>query len=295
MVHRLHSTGQRAAIVTGAGNGLGAAFADALADAGVAVLVNNRRHADRPHSALAVVAAIEAQGGTAVPDGHSVDRPDAAAAMIAAALAAFGRLDILVLNAGIAGPAIKIGAGVTLLADVMATNFFANVRLVEAALPYLLAGPAGRIVFVSSTGGLYGVRGRAAYAASKGAVNGWALSLADELRGTPVRVNVIAPYAETRMTAQPQRVADPRLDPAGAAAALVHLCDPAMSRTGEIWVAGAGHVRAARAMESRALPAGKFAAQAATLAAMPDAKSYHGGEAAFADFYIEATGTAGKL
>lgn len=294
-MYGLHSISQRAAIVTGAGNGLGASFADALADAGVAVLVNNRRHADRPHSALAVVAAIEARGGAAVADSHSVDRADAAAAMVAAALAAFGRLDILVLNAGIAGPAVKIGGGATGLEAVMATNFFANVRLVEVALPHLLAGPAGRIVFVSSTGGLHGVRGRAAYAASKGAVNGWALSLADELRRTAVRVNVIAPYAETRMTAQPGRAADSRLDPAGAAAALAHLCDPAMSRTGEIWVAGAGHVRAARAMESRALPVGEFAAQAAMLAAMPGARSYSGGEAAFADFYIDATGVQGKL
>lgn len=278
---------RRAAIVTGAGNGLGAAFAEALAAADVAVLVNNRTHEDRPHSALAVVERIIARGGSAIADGHAVDADAAADAIVGAALAAFGRLDILVLNAGIAGPPMKVGAGDTRLAEVMATNFFANVRLVEAALPHLMASPAGRIVFVSSTGGLHGVRGRAAYAASKGAVNGWALSLADELRRTPVRVNVIAPYAATNMTAQPGRDADPRLAPSGAEAVLTWLCDPATDRTGEIWVAGAGHVRAARAMESHALPVGALAARADALAAMPGATSYPGGEAAFAHFYTE--------
>lgn len=281
------TTSRRAAIVTGAGNGLGAAFAEALAASDVAVLVNNRQHADRPHTALAVVAAIEARGGTAVADATAVDAAGAGAALVDAALAAFGRLDILVLNAGISGAPVKVGAGDTGLAEVMATNFFANVGLVEAALPHLLASPAGRIVFVSSTGGLHGVRGRAAYAASKGAINGWALSLADELRRTSVRVNVIAPYAATNMTAQPGRAPDPRMAPAGAAAALAWLCDPATDRTGEIWVAGADHVRAARAMESRTAPVAALEARADELAAMPDTRSYPGGEAAFADFYAD--------
>ncbi len=169
--------------------------------------------------------------------------------IVAAALAAFGRLDTLVLNAGISGPATKVGEGDTALADVMGINFFANAALVEAALPASRESPAGRIVFVSSTGGLHGVRGRAAYAASKGAVNGWALSLADELRRTAIKVNVIAPYAATNMTARPDRGPDDRMSPANAAEALVALCSPEWSRTGDIWVAGAGHVRPARALE----------------------------------------------
>lgn len=279
----------RAAIVTGAGNGLGAAFATSLARAGTAVLVNNRRHPDRAHSAQAVVDRIIAGGGVAIADGNAVDATGAGVRLVDAAVEAFGRLDVLVLNAGISGNAVKIGAGDTALAEVMAINFFANTALVEAALPRLLASPSGRIVFVSSTGGLHGVRGRAAYAASKGAVNAWALSLADELRRTDVRVNVIAPYAATNMTAQPGRAVDARMDPANAAAALVWLCDPATDRTGEIWVAGAGHVRSARAMEGRTAPVSELPAGADALATMAGAKSYSGGEAAFADFFVEAT------
>lgn len=277
----------RVAIVTGAGNGLGAAFAHAIAADGAAVIVNNRRHADRPFSAQAVADAILRAGGTAATDGHAVDAAGGGAAIVATALDAFGRLDALVLNAGISGPAVKVGAGDTGLAQVMAINFFANVALVEAALPALQASPAGRIVFVSSTGGLHGVRGRSAYAASKGAVNGYALSLADELRRSSIRVNVIAPYAATNMTAQPDRPADPAMAPAGAAALCAFLAGPVCERTGEIWVAGAGHVRAARAMESAVARFDPAALDA--LAAMPDAVAYAGGEAAFADFYGRIT------
>ena len=277
---------KRAVIVTGAGNGLGRAFAEALGHDGAAVLVNNRRHADRPFSADPVVAAIEAGGGVAVSDDHAIDAPGGPAAIIEAARAAFGRLDALVLNAGISGPAMKVGEGDTALAEVMAINFFANAALVEAALPLLRASPAGRILFVSSTGGLHGVRGRSAYAASKGAVNGYALSLADELRRTAIRVNVIAPYAATNMTAQPGRPADPRMAPEGAAAMASFLASARCERTGEIWVAGGGHIRAARAMESATARFDEAALDAA--AAMPQPHFYPGGEAAFADFYRSA-------
>lgn len=283
------ATIQRSAVVTGAGNGLGAAFAEALADSGTAVLVNNRRHEDRPHSAAVVADAIRQRGLTAVADGHAVDAPGAAEGIVESAIAAFGRLDVLVLNAGISGPAVKIGEGDTALDEVMAINFRSAVALAEAALPRLRESPSGRIVFVSSTGGLHGVRGRAAYAASKGAMIGWALSFADELRRTLIRVNVLAPYAATKMTARPDRPANPRTDPRATAPVLTWLCSPEMDRTGEIWVAGAGHMRAARAMESEtaAIDPASLDEDAERLAAMPRPRFYSGGEAAFADFYSE--------
>lgn len=279
----------RSAIVTGAGNGLGAAFADALADQDFAVLVNNRSHADRPSSAHAVADAIRARGKVAVADTHAVDSAGAGQRIVQAALDAFGRIDALVLNAGISGPAVKIGEGDTALDEVMAINFRSAVDLVEAALPSLQNSDSGRIVFVASTGGLHGVRGRAAYAASKGAMIGWALSLADELRRTPIRVNVLAPYAATKMTARPDRTPDPRTDPKTTGPVLAWLCSPDMDRTGEIWVAGAGHMRAARAMESETAPImpGTLAADAERLSTIPRPRFYPGGEAAFADFYSE--------
>ena len=279
---------QRSTIVTGAGVGLGAAFARAIAKDGAAVFVNNRRHAGRAYPAEDVASAIRSDGGEAVTDEHAVDAADGPDGLIAAALDRFGRLDALVLNAGISGPAIKVGEGDTALEEVMATNFFANARIVEAALPHLRRSTAARIVFVSSTGGLHGVRGRAAYGASKGAVTGYALSLADELRRDGIMVNVLAPYAQTKMTDRPDREPDPRLAPDGAAPICAWLASPACDRTGEIWVAGGGHIRAAKAMESRAAPFDPAALE--DLSRIPEPRGYRGGEAAFADFYKDAFG-----
>lgn len=279
---------KRAAIVTGAGNGLGAAFATSIAAAGAHVLVNNRRHPDRPFSAEAVLRIIEAAGGTGATDDHAVDAGRGPDEIVRAAVDRWGRLDALVLNAGISGSAVKVGDGETGLGQVMAINFFANARLIEAALPHLKRSPAGRVVFVSSTGGLHGVRGRSAYAASKGALTAYALSLADELRRGPVRVNVLAPYAATNMTSRPGRSPDPRMSPEGAADICAWLASEQCGRTGEIWVAGGGHVRAARAMESRAAPF--HPERLDDLAALPGARGFEGGEAAFADFYSDTFG-----
>lgn len=279
---------KRSTIVTGAGAGLGAAFAKAVAAGGSQVLVNNRRHADRPYPAQDVADAIVAAGGTAATDEHAVDAPDGPEAIIAAAVERFGSLDALVLNAGISGPAIKVGDGDTELRQVMEINFFANTRLIEAALPHLRRSPAGRIVMVSSTGGLHGVKGRSAYAASKGAATAYSLSLADELRREGIMVNVLTPYAQTKMTARPDREPDPRLAPGGAAEICAWLASEACDRTGEIWVAGGGYMRAARAMESRAAPYRPDGLD--ELAALPDLRGFHGGEAAFADFYNDAFG-----
>lgn len=279
---------QRSTIVTGAGAGLGAAFAKAIAAAGSHVLINNRRHTDRLFQAEAVLKAILASGGSGAIDDHAVDTDEGPSAIVEAALDKTGRIDALILNAGISGLALKVGDGETDLREVMEINFFANVRLVEAALPHLRRSPAGRIVFVSSTGGLHGVRGRSAYAASKGAITAFALSIADELRRDRIAVNVLAPYAQTKMTARPDREPDPRLAPEEAGPICAWLASEACTRTGEIWVAGGGRVRAAKAVESRAA---RFEPSVLEkLASLPDARGYKGGEAAFADFYEDAFG-----
>ena len=164
----------RVILVTGAGKGLGAAFATVWARRGAKVIVNNRHGGDVESSAETLAASLRAEGHDAIADLHAVDTPGAAQAIVDAALAAHGRLDALILNAGIAGPAAKIpGLTEAALREVMEINFFANVRLVDAALPHIAAAPAGRILLVSSTAGLHGVRGRSAYAASKGALIAW--------------------------------------------------------------------------------------------------------------------------
>ena len=285
----LSGDANRVVLVTGAGNGLGAAFATAWARRGASVIANNRHHGDGQPSAESLALRLRAEGADVDADLNAVDAPGAAQRIIADLLARHGRLDALVLNAGITGAAVKIpDMDETALHEVMAINFFACAELVRAALPLISASPAGRILFISSTGGLYGVRGRSAYAASKGAVNGYALSLAAEQRRAGIGVNVLCPYAATAMTAASNTEADPRLSPDGAAAAAVWLTSSVCQATGQIWVAGAGRVRRAMAMEGESIGDAvtpEWLAANTGEVEMTGAQGFASGEAAFADFY----------
>src|ERR1700736_2874952 len=89
------------ALITGAGNGLGRAYALWMAERGAMVVVNNRTHPDRPSSAQAVVDEIRAAGGVAVAEESSVDDPRSGQVMVDATLAEFGRIDIVISNAGV--------------------------------------------------------------------------------------------------------------------------------------------------------------------------------------------------
>jgi NAD(P)-dependent dehydrogenase (short-subunit alcohol dehydrogenase family) len=282
---------ERAVIVTGAGKGLGAAFALAIAGDGAAVVVNNRLRDGQSDSAAAIASQITAQGGRAATDYHDIASPGAAEALIHAAIAAFGRIDAVVFNAGIIGPAANLpDMDMGSLRDVLNTNFFAQAALAQAALPHLLQSPAGRMVFVSSSAGLHGVRGRIPYAAAKGALNAMALTLADELKRTPVRVNTLCPYASTPMTAQDGVADDPRLVPAHATGMAAYLASEQCACNGQIFLAGGRRYRRARMMEGRGASAPDnssawVAGHLDRIASMDDAREFSGAEAAFADLY----------
>lgn len=284
----------RVALVTGAGKGLGAAFARALAQDGHRVMVNNRCHPNVPSSAQRTVDAIRADGYKAKAEESAVDGDNAAETIIENSIKAFGQLDTLVLNAGITGPAVKFGGGEpTELETVMRINFFANVALVEAALPSLKQSPAGRILLIASSAGLYGVRGRAAYAASKGALIAFGLTLADELRRTPVRVNILAPYAATAMTQTRGETLPPALSPDHAVAAATWLCRPECERTGEVWMSGADYVARAAVKEGHGgklngKSADDFGANVEALSRIEPGEEHTGAEAAFAHFFKKA-------
>ena len=290
---------QRTALVTGAGKGLGAAFARGLALDGCSVMVNNRSHDGQPSSARQISDALIADGFAASHDDHAVDGKGAAQNIIDHAVETWGGLDILVLNAGITGPAAKVGA----LTDadiraVMEINFHANTALVDAALPHLMASPAGRVLFIASSAGLYGVRGRASYAASKGALIAYARTLADELARTSIRVNILAPYAATNMTAAQGEELNEPLNPDKAVAAAVWLSRPECQRTGETWIAGGDYFSRATAIEGTGggtpgATADWFGDNVERLSATEGGQEYPGAEAAFAGFFQRAkTGSA---
>lgn len=285
----------RVAIVTGAGKGLGAAFATRLAEDGCGVVVNNRTHPGVPSSASIIAQKICESGGEAIAEGSAVDDPKAAKSLIETAINTYGRLDVLVLNAGISGPAARVDSDQDKKTrSVMEINFFSNVALIEAALPHLMASDAGRILLIASSAGLYGVRGRAAYAASKGALIAYGQTLADELRRTKIRVNMLAPYAATAMTATEDGAADPRLDPEKTTAAALYLCRPECERSGEIWLAGADYYARAATVEGVGgavcgASADAFARAVDPLADLSQGQEFSGAQAAFADFMRRAS------
>jgi NAD(P)-dependent dehydrogenase (short-subunit alcohol dehydrogenase family) len=286
----------RVVVVTGAGKGLGEAFAKAWAARGANVVVSNRRRPGAPDDAGRVADEIRSAGGQAVAEYSDMADPGAGEAVVKTALEEFGRLDAVIANAGTSGPARKLTQGsLADFRDVMETNFFSNVALAEAAQAPLQASPSGRLLLISSSAGLYGVRGRAPYAASKGALNALAMSLASEWRRSGIGVNILAPYAATRMTDAPDL--DPALAaaiaPANVGSAAVWLSSAACRHTGEIWVSGAGWLRRAQMVEGRGataavdLSAEDVEALAAPLRGLEDVRGFAGAEAAFADLIRE--------
>lgn len=291
MSDKSSNTDPRIVVITGAGKGLGRAFALHAASTGARVVVNNRKRDGEASSADAVVAEVKAAGGDAVANYSDVRDAGAAQGLVDAALGTWGRLDAIILNAGINGPAARIGGQTEAnFRDVLETNFFANFGIVQASLPHIIASAAGRIVLVASSAGLYGVRGRAPYAASKGALIGLGLTLSHELGRDGVCVNVLAPYAATQMTAETmaaQQDIGARMTPDAVAPLATWLTSAACDANGEIWVAGGGYLRRARMMEG---DGSHFAALSDVPAAieasrdMQNAVGFAGAELSFADF-----------
>lgn len=281
----------RVVVITGAGKGLGRAFALHAASSGARVVANNRKRDGEPSSADAVVAEIKAAGGEAIADYHDVRDDGAAQGLTDAGLKAWGRLDAIVLNAGVNGPAARFtGQTSEGFRDVLETNFFANLAILQAALPHVTKSRSGRVVLVASSAGLYGVRGRAPYAASKGALIGLGLTLSHELRRDGVGVNVLAPYAATQMTADTmaaQEEIGKRMTPESVAPVATWLASAECDANGEIWVAGGGYVRRARMMEGDGAAFDTLADVPAALEAgrpVHGATGFAGAEASFVDF-----------
>jgi NAD(P)-dependent dehydrogenase (short-subunit alcohol dehydrogenase family) len=184
----------RCAVVTGAGKGLGAAYAIDLAQAGASVVVND---VDR-ESAAAVVARISADGGTAVMDGNSVGDWDTAGAIVQTALTTFGRLDALVNNAGLFYLADPREDDPKSIADMVRVNLLGTMFCGQHAIRYMTAHGGGSIVNDTS-GAQSGMRHRGTYGATKGATASLTYSWAMDLAEFGIRVNAISPIARTAM------------------------------------------------------------------------------------------------
>ena len=182
---------QRVALVTGATSGIGRACALRLAADGFAVVVGGR-HSER---ATEVVDAITAAGGTATSALGDVAEPGYGEAAVAATVAAHGRLDVLVNAAGVITRSDAEGTTDDEWHRVMSTNVDGLFRASRAALPAIRAAGGGAIVNISSTNGLVGGSGLAAYCASKGAVTNLTRAMALDHAAEGIRVNAVCPGA----------------------------------------------------------------------------------------------------
>jgi len=193
---------ERVAIVTGAGKGLGRAYALDLAARGARVLVNNRRRpgAVEPASADETVEAIRRAGGEAIANYDSVEDPSAGERMVQQALDTWGRIDVLVNNAGVDQHATFHKVSLEEFRRIFEINFFGSVYVTHAAYSRMREAGYGRIVVSTSAAGLHGLHGLSAYAASKAALIGLIRTLAAEGRSRNVLANAIAPFAATPMT-----------------------------------------------------------------------------------------------
>ncbi len=247
----------RSAIVTGAGKGLGRAYALHLAARGAAVLVNNRRHSgqtDAQTSAQETVDLIRQAGGVAQANWNDVSEADSGCAMVEQACLCFGRIDILVANAGVDAACAFHKQSLADFRAIFDVGFFGNLHLVHAAWPRLLAQGYGRVVLTASSAGLYGNHGQAAYGAAKAAVIGLMRGLALEGRRHDVLVNVIAPYAHSQMTApyMPAAMAS-TFDAALVAPLVAWLSSQSCDVSGEVLVSGGALVRRAGVGETEAM------------------------------------------
>lgn len=238
----------RVAVITGAGRGIGRAYALELARRGAAVVVNDRGGppdgdgSGDTAPASAVADEVIASGGRAVADASDVADPAGTERLIGTAIDTFGSVDVVIHNAGIVRRADFADMAGPVLEDVLGASLIGGFNVVRAAWPYLVKQRYGRVVLTSSGGGLFGGVRSGNYAAAKMGLIGLALSLAMEGDEQGIHTNVIVPIAKTRLaTTLPTNVIE-HLTPDQVAPVVAWLCHEDCPANGEIYSAAGGRV-----------------------------------------------------
>jgi len=254
------------AVITGAGGGLGKQYALLLSSRGARVVVNDiggsvTGDGSDAATAGAVVDEIRELGGQAVADTHSVTSPEGGQAIIDTALRAWGRVDIVINNAGIVGDAPFEDMTADPLIPLIDVHLKGAFYVTRPAWTVMRERGYGRILNTSSAAGILGAERMSNYGAAKTGLIGFTRVLAAEGAGHNIKVNAIAPIAYTRMLAHAvdgagrqddeaaQAILDDlvaqylqKLDPALVAPVAAFLTHRKCPVSGEIYTVGAGHV-----------------------------------------------------
>lgn len=246
---------QRVAVVTGGGRGLGRAYALLLASKGARVVVDDpggslQGDGGSAGPAEQVVAEIRAMGGDAVACTHSVATPEGGQAIIQTALDHYGRLDILIHNAG----NVRRGSMKEMTYEdfdaVLDVHLRGAFHVARPAFPAMCKAGYGRVVLTSSIGGFYGNHRVANYCVSKAGLIGLSNVIALEGAAEGVKCNLIVPAAVTRMAEGIDTSTYPPMEPELVAPVVGWLAHETCSITGEMLISIAGRVARAFIAES---------------------------------------------
>ncbi|HUP68645.1 MAG TPA: SDR family NAD(P)-dependent oxidoreductase [Acidimicrobiales bacterium] len=228
----------RVAVVTGAGGGLGRAYAVLLAARGAQVVVNDVDQVQ----AVATVDAILAAGGTAIADSNTVSDHDGGEALICHALGKFGRIDIVVNNAGFLRDKAFHNLTPELIEPVLDVHLMGAFWVTRPAWVHMREQGYGRVVNITSSAGLLGNFGQTNYAAAKMGLVGLTRALAVEGAVKGIQVNAVAPLARTAMTEALLGPLGDQFPPELVAPVVAWLCHEDCPANGEIYSAGGGRV-----------------------------------------------------
>ncbi len=237
----------KVAIITGAGGGLGRQHALLLASRGALVVVNDLGGAvdgsgSDTSAAQRVVEEIRGAGGEAVADTNSVATPEGGEAIVQTALDAFGRVDIVINNAGILRDKAFHNMDASLLDPVIDVHLKGAFNVTRPAWIRMREQGYGRVISTSSAAGVFGNFGQANYGAAKMGLVGFTRVLAVEGAKYGIKANAIAPLALTRMTEDIMGALGEKLDPALVSPLVTYLAHESCEPTGRLFSVGGGRV-----------------------------------------------------